>query len=215
MKYYVVWEGNATGIFDNWTQCSESIKGYRGAIYKSFKSLAEAEEAFQNDPLLYIGKTTEETEQLKNEDIRIVIGEPFKGSISTGGYYDFERDTITYRGVDIDTDAVVFKKADIQGGNLLLCRFLPIVHALAYLNSKSIDAPVYTTNKQVVYYIRNDWYDKLFFDLDPKSEAYGILQRAILWLSEHEVKEKVLLWDQQHWGEMPGAYKRRPKRHRF
>jgi len=37
-KYYVVWEGNEQGIFDNWTDCQLQIKGYPGARYKSFKS---------------------------------------------------------------------------------------------------------------------------------------------------------------------------------
>lgn len=42
-KYYAVKAGKKIGIFDNWSECSEQVKGYSGAEYKSFISLQEAE----------------------------------------------------------------------------------------------------------------------------------------------------------------------------
>jgi len=47
-KYYVVWSGRKTGIFDNWNECKDSIHGYSGAKYKSYPTKDEAEEAFTN-----------------------------------------------------------------------------------------------------------------------------------------------------------------------
>ena len=35
MKYYAVKVGKTKGIFDNWPECNESIKGFSGAEYKS------------------------------------------------------------------------------------------------------------------------------------------------------------------------------------
>lgn len=40
LKYYAVAKGRTTGIFDNWEECQESIKGYKGATYKSFSNTA-------------------------------------------------------------------------------------------------------------------------------------------------------------------------------
>lgn len=48
MKYYAVKAGNNPGLFDNWPECQESIKGFSGAVYKSFNSKEEAE-AFLSD----------------------------------------------------------------------------------------------------------------------------------------------------------------------
>ena len=45
-KYYVVWEGREQGIFDNWAKCKAQIEAFKGAKYKSFPSLAEAEQAY-------------------------------------------------------------------------------------------------------------------------------------------------------------------------
>lgn len=45
-KYYVVWDGESQGIFTSWEACQEAVIGVPGAKYKAFKSLAEAEDAF-------------------------------------------------------------------------------------------------------------------------------------------------------------------------
>lgn len=45
-KYYVVWDGVEDGVYTSWDACQEAVKGYSNAKYKSFKTEAEAEEAF-------------------------------------------------------------------------------------------------------------------------------------------------------------------------
>ncbi|MDO4302170.1 MAG: viroplasmin family protein [Clostridia bacterium] len=42
MKYYAVKVGRTVGIFDNWTECNASIKGFPGQDFKSFNSKEEA-----------------------------------------------------------------------------------------------------------------------------------------------------------------------------
>jgi ribonuclease HI len=45
-KYYVVWEGRETGIFENWATTQKHTTGHKNARFKSFKTRQEAEEAF-------------------------------------------------------------------------------------------------------------------------------------------------------------------------
>ena len=45
-KYYVVWEGNNMGVFNTWDECKLQTKNYKGAKYKSFTTLKEAEAAY-------------------------------------------------------------------------------------------------------------------------------------------------------------------------
>lgn len=52
MKYYAVRKGRTTGIFTDWKSCQESVKGYKGAEFKSFADLLEAKR--------YLGSETEE-----------------------------------------------------------------------------------------------------------------------------------------------------------
>lgn len=41
-KFYAVKKGYKTGIFYSWDECKRQIDGYSGAVYKSFKTLDEA-----------------------------------------------------------------------------------------------------------------------------------------------------------------------------
>ena len=46
-KYYVVWSGRRTGVFDDWETTRSLVDGHPGARYKSFPTLAEAQSAFR------------------------------------------------------------------------------------------------------------------------------------------------------------------------
>lgn len=53
-KYYVVWTGRSTGIFDNWPAALASVDQFAGAKYKSFPTRAEAEQAFREGASAHI-----------------------------------------------------------------------------------------------------------------------------------------------------------------
>lgn len=48
-KFYAVKKGYTIGVFNNWGECSKQVKGYPGAIYKSFLSKIEAERFINSD----------------------------------------------------------------------------------------------------------------------------------------------------------------------
>lgn len=43
-KYYVVKKGITPGIYLNWNDCKKMVDGYKGAVYKGFETLEEAED---------------------------------------------------------------------------------------------------------------------------------------------------------------------------
>jgi ribonuclease HI len=44
MPFYAVANGISIGIFSNWDECNQSVKGFKNAIYKKFTNKADAEE---------------------------------------------------------------------------------------------------------------------------------------------------------------------------
>ncbi len=42
-KYYAVRSGRQTGIFKSWDECKRQVTGFKGAAFKGFDTLAEAE----------------------------------------------------------------------------------------------------------------------------------------------------------------------------
>jgi ribonuclease HI len=45
-KFYVVWKGNKTGTFNNWSEVQASVNGFKGAKFKSYPSESEANSAY-------------------------------------------------------------------------------------------------------------------------------------------------------------------------
>lgn len=41
-KYYGVKQGIKPGVYTTWPECQEQVKGYKGALYKSFSTEEEA-----------------------------------------------------------------------------------------------------------------------------------------------------------------------------
>lgn len=62
-KYYVVWAGRETGVFDNWPHTKRLVDGFAGARYKSFPTKAEADAAFA-------GSATARTTSTRNSNFR-------------------------------------------------------------------------------------------------------------------------------------------------
>lgn len=66
-KFYAVRKGRTPGIYQTWAQCQEQIKGFSGAVFKGFPTMAEAEEYMElpggaQDPDASAGKDSVQTE---------------------------------------------------------------------------------------------------------------------------------------------------------
>ena len=49
MVFYAVSNGRNVGIFQNWNDCNNSVKGYKNALYKKFKTKEEANDFIQSN----------------------------------------------------------------------------------------------------------------------------------------------------------------------
>ena len=59
-KFYAIKKGKKTGIFSTWDECKEQVTGFKGAVYKSFKTLSEAE--------AFLEKNEEKIENIEEVD---------------------------------------------------------------------------------------------------------------------------------------------------
>ena len=53
-KYYVVRQGHNPGVYDNWNDCAEQVKGFSNARYKAFDTAEAAQQAFREAPEQHI-----------------------------------------------------------------------------------------------------------------------------------------------------------------
>ncbi len=100
-KYYAVKVGKVTGVFETWEECEASVKGYPGALYKSFKSEAEAyaymgwsgqQLTFDNLDEVQGQDGPLSNEQAPNEDM------PYSNTVKAVAYVDgsFNEETQTF-----------------------------------------------------------------------------------------------------------------------
>lgn len=75
MKYYAVKVGKVPGIYYSWDDCKDMVQGFPGAIYKSFKTIEEAN--------VFIGKSGNNTDKSVKSDYAFVDG---SFNITTGVY---------------------------------------------------------------------------------------------------------------------------------
>ena len=130
-KYYVVWEGKETGIFESWEECKKNIHGVKSAKYKSFKTLKEAKKAYDSSYFDYAGKEIFETE-LSEEQLKI-IGEPILDSICVDAACSGNPGLLEYQGVDIKTKEIIFKMGPFENGTNNIGEFLALVNGISLL----------------------------------------------------------------------------------
>lgn len=81
-KYYAVKIGKVPGIYDSWEECQANVSGVSGAIFKSFRSLEEAENFLNEDNVEKV------LNDIDNENYAFVDGS-FNEKTNTYGYGGF------------------------------------------------------------------------------------------------------------------------------
>ena len=120
-KVYAVRSGKQTGIFNTWEECQSVTKGYSGAEYKSFKSMADAEQYMRGDAPLSVS--------LPSVGVLLTFTSKLKG--------DVLKFTVTLQS-KLMTD-VVSVETDVSGYPLsLVSDILPVVTGLYRAKSLGI-----------------------------------------------------------------------------
>jgi ribonuclease HI len=45
-QFYTVWKGRETGVFSTYSECHRSVSGFKGAVFKGFVTVEQAQQAF-------------------------------------------------------------------------------------------------------------------------------------------------------------------------
>ncbi|WP_298705783.1 ribonuclease H family protein [uncultured Veillonella sp.] len=66
-KYYAVQRGHTPGIYERWADCEAQVKGFSGAVYKSFPTLAEAK--------AFLGGPSDNSNNVPKAEVRMTLAE--------------------------------------------------------------------------------------------------------------------------------------------
>ncbi len=206
-KYYVVWDGFETGIFETWEKCKIAIKGYPQAKYKSFKTLEMAKDAFSRSYYDFAGKkgfTSELTQEELNK-----IGQPNFNSISVDAACSGNPGTMEYRGVDTKTKKQIFIQGPFEEGTNNIGEFLAIVHGLALLKKKQVDCIIYTDSKTAMSWVKKKKCNTKLEVTAKNKTLFELVKRAEIWLEQNTYTTPIVKWETKAWGEIPADFGRK------
>lgn len=227
-KFYVVWDGVEDGVYTSWEACQEAVKGFSGAKYKSFKSEAEAEEAFamgydewkakeeanapkdlkdSNDP-----KVPNDSKAHGGSTARGTFSIPaaaINNSIAVDAACSGNPGKMEYRGVYLRTGKEIFHFGPVLGTNNI-GEFLAIVHGLALLKQKGLDTmPIYSDSVNAQLWVRNKKCKTTLVRDEKTEQLHQMIERAETWLRNNTYQNPIIKWPTDQWGEIPADFGRK------
>ena len=204
-RYYVVWKGYSTGVFDNWEACKRQVEGFPSPEYKAFPNRETAEAAFKQESSLFLGK--------RAHPIRIIMdglyGKPVIPSIAVDGACSSSTRASEYQGVDTETGVTLFKVGPFIDGTNNVMEFLAIVHALALCKQKGMSVPIYSDSMNAIKWVSAKKARTNLARTAHNANLFDMIKRAEKWLEKNTYSNKILKWETKAWGEIPADFGRK------
>jgi ribonuclease H-related protein len=169
-NYYVVKEGSKIGIFNNWTECQASVKGYKGAVFKGFETKAEALEWLNGReglPSVLKGTANDSPDSINPVDFEVYTD----GSYSNGKYsygYAFVKDgQVIFESNGVGEDLEAASMRNVAG------ELAAVVHAVEKAKTLNARIRIYHDYSGISHWVTGDWQAKNKF-----TQAYVTFMRA-------------------------------------
>ncbi|MDE5827024.1 MAG: ribonuclease H family protein [Duncaniella sp.] len=209
-KFYVVWNGFATGVFDSWEECQLQIKGYPNAKFKSFDSQEAAVEAYRGDPVQQLDLLKAIA---KGPTVKVnyeAIPEIKLDALAVDAACSKNPGPVEYQGVWVRTGERIFRIGPLEGGTNNIGEYLALVHGLALLQKQGKpNTPIYTDSRTARSWVRNRQPKTTLKPTAKNAQLFEMLRRATAWLQTHEITNPILTWDTPNWGEIPADFGRK------
>ena len=205
-KYYVVWKGRKTGIFDSWEACSAQVTGFVDAEYKSFDRLDDAQRALAGSYADYKGKAAPK----RVSKARIAaVGQPVVPSYAVDAACSGNPGRLEYRGVDVQTGQPLFHQGPFQNGTNNVGEFLALVHVLALCQERKLALPIYSDSADAIGWVKVGKCRTRLVKDERNAELFALIERAERWLSDNRYDNRILKWETDVWGEIPADFGRK------
>jgi ribonuclease HI len=203
-KWYVVWKGIEPGVYENWIDCKRQIDGFEGAIYKSFDTQSNAQQAYHATPWEYIGKDK------KTKPSHLSISDVFiSDSLSVDAACSGNPGRMEYRGVYTATGDEVFHVGPLEQGTNNVGEFLAIVHGLAFLKKQNRNIPVYSDSRNAILWVKQKQCKTKLIPVKANNTIFNLIERAENWLKNNTFENKILKWETHEWGEILADFGRK------
>lgn len=209
-KFYVVWKGRRTGIFDTWAQAEPQVKGFQGADHKSFDTRAKAEAAWRQGHVArgqYVPSDVKPVARWKQARL-LGIEPPILPSYCADAACSGNPGKLEYRAGNTETGELLFERKFPEGTNNI-GEFLGIVEALMLLREQRDGAPIYTDSVNAIAWVKAKQCKTQLLKSTHNRTLFEHIARAEQWLRVHTYPNTILKWRTEDWGEIPADYGRK------
>ena len=204
-KYYVVWRGRLTGIFESWEECKQQIDGFEGAQYKGYPTREEAEAAHKLNYWQAVKQSTDKiTPIIENNKSQIVVP-----SLSVDAACSGNPGVMEYRGVDTATGREIFRMGPYPDGTNNVGEFLALVHGISLLQKHGSTLPIYSDSVSAIAWVRGKKCKTQLARTERNIPLFDLIARAEQWLQTNTYHNRILKWDTPNWGEIPADFGRK------
>ena len=207
-KYYTVWKGHRTGVFETWDDCKSQITNFEGAQYKSFPTFELAKTALKGNYKDYIGMSKKFSSALSETRLKL-IGQPNYNSIAVDAASSGNPGIMEYRGVDTQSKKELFRKGPYQHGTNNVGEFLALVHGLAFLKQNNSDRILYTDSRTAMSWVKKKQCNTKLQRTAANTALFTLVDRAVLWLTNNTYTTTIVKWETKAWGEIPADFGRK------
>ena len=207
-KYYTVWKGHRTGVFETWDDCKSQITNFEGAQYKSFPTFELAKTALKGNYKDYIGNSKKFSSALSETRLKL-IGQPNYNSIAVDAASSGNPGIMEYRGVDTQSKKELFRKGPYQHGTNNVGEFLALVHGLAFLKQNNSDRILYTDSRTAMSWVKKKQCNTKLQRTAANTALFTLVDRAVLWLTNNTYTTTIVKWETKAWGEIPADFGRK------
>ena len=204
-KFYVVWKGVSPGIYSSWTDCLLQVKGYEGALYKSFETENEATTAYSEPPYNHIGNTAKKNKLPAMNSNPPYISESLAVDAACSGNPGY----MEYRGVYVETGQQVFHIGPMAQGTNNIGEFLALVHGLALFKKNGCKMPIYSDSRNAILWVQQKKCKTKLEQTTINAPIFNLIERAEKWLIENTFSTQILKWETAEWGEIPADFGRK------
>lgn len=201
-KYYVVWKGRRTGVFNTWAECEAQVKGYAGAQFKGFSSRREAEHALAQ------GSELSKAGSRSSQRWLFAVEKPVLPSIAVDAACSGSPGPLEYQGVETESGKRLFAEGPFADGTNNVGEFLAIVEAMQWLESNGRQWPIYSDSENAIGWARRKKCNTQLARLPSNRDLFRRIAAAEEAL-HHLPAFRVLKWDTRAWGEIPADYGRK------
>jgi len=207
-KYYAVWKGHHTGVFETWDDCKAQIKDFQGAQYKSFTTFEAAKKALKENFKDHIGKNKKFKSELTELQLK-KIGKPNYNSISVDAASSGNPGKLEYRGVETKSKKELFRQGPFEEGTNNIGEFLALVHGLALLKQEKSNKIIYTDSRTALSWVKKKTCNTKLEKTESNENLFKLIERAINWLNSNSYSTTIVKWETKAWGEIPADFGRK------